>query len=178
MAKYNEMVFVDKKAQRYAEECCLYDPKKKRCILDVICCPEDCSFREEDPRKRIDQLQKICDRAKSPNLKNELQREIRSLWQRFAVGMEYAGWMEGYYADQRRGSGGGHSEGDTSNSAASLKQKLKDNRPIECKQTQAQREEYKEELKNWEETHEQLPKLSKMPFSRNKVDSYTGEPIK
>lgn len=70
-----------------------------------------------------------------------------------------------YKEDLHKGSKGGSSDSD-SNSRASLKQKMKDNRPTECKLTQSQREEIKTAIEEWEAKHGKLPRLSRSPLSR------------
>ena len=69
------------------------------------------------------------------------------------------------WADQHRGTKGGSSESD-SNGRAGLKQKMKDNRPVECKWNSAQREEIKTLTEQWEAEHGKLPKLSRSMLSR------------
>lgn len=88
----------------------------------------------------------------------------------------YGDWEQAYKEDKKRGSGGGNSESDA-NAKTSLKQKMKDNRPVECKLTASEREEIKEATKKFEEEHGALPKLSRAMVTRNKKDSYTGEKI-
>lgn len=73
------------------------------------------------------------------------------------------------WADQHRGTKGGSSESD-SNGRAGLKQKLKDNRPVECKWNSAQREEIKTLTEEWEAEHGKLPKLPRSMLSRGTKD--------
>lgn len=84
--------------------------------------------------------------------------------------------LEVYKEDKHRGHGGGSSESD-SNSEASIKAKMKDNRPLECKQTKEEKKFVTEATKAWEEEYGSLEKLSKNPLSTAKIDSYTGDPI-
>lgn len=70
-----------------------------------------------------------------------------------------------YNEDIRRGSKGGSSESD-SNNRASIKQKMKDNRPIETKWNSEEREQIKTLTEEFEAEHGKLPRLSRSPLSR------------
>lgn len=93
--------------------------------------------------------QKITEVTKE--MKEEQDRQIRAAWNE----------------DRHRGSKGGSSEPD-SNSRAGIKQRMKDNRPIECKLTKSEREEIKAATEEWEAENGKLPKLSRSILSRNK----------
>lgn len=86
--------------------------------------------------------------------------------------------LEAYNEDKRRGSGGGASDSD-SNNKTSIKAKMKDNRALETKSTQAQRDEYTKTLRDWEKKFGPLERLRPDDgMTRSKIDSYTGEEIK
>lgn len=80
-----------------------------------------------------------------------------------------------YMEDQHRGGkGGGSKEG---SNAAAAKAKMKDNRPLECKQTKTERDGYYNELNEWQEGNGKLEvhKTVGYGMNRTKVDSYTGQ---
>lgn len=83
-----------------------------------------------------------------------------------------------YEEDLRRGSRGSNSESDANNKT-SMKQKMKDNRALETKQTEADRKAYKEALDKFqEEKGVVLDKLQPNDgLTRSNIDSYTGEEI-
>jgi hypothetical protein len=70
-----------------------------------------------------------------------------------------------YNDSLHRGSRGGSSESD-SNNRASIKQKMKDNRPTECKWNSEEREQIKTLTEEFEAEHGKLPRLSRSPLSR------------
>lgn len=70
-----------------------------------------------------------------------------------------------YNESLHRGSRGGSSESD-SNNRASIKQKMKDNRPVECKWNSEEREQIKTLTEEFEAEHGKLPRLSRSPLSR------------
>lgn len=70
-----------------------------------------------------------------------------------------------YNDSLHRGSKGGSSESD-SNSRTSIKQKMKDNRPTECKWNSEEREQIKTLTEEFEAEHGKLPRLSRSPLSR------------
>lgn len=74
-----------------------------------------------------------------------------------------AAWNE----DSHRGSKGGSSESD-SNNRAGVKQRMKDNRLVECKLTKTEREEVKAATEKWESENGKLPRLSRSILSRGK----------
>lgn len=55
---------------------------------------------------------------------------------------------------------------------------MKDNRPLECKQTKQERQEYHDAVEDWEGENGALPKLGRSGMTRSKTNSYTGEPWK
>lgn len=161
-----------------------YNLKDKRCKVLAVkgCpsnCPKGCSSRVTDPAKYIKTLRDILNYNKAnPQFCAAIRREIREVQPDWTEeeDEQYKDWQQVYREDLNRGDRGGASESDANNKT-SIKQKMKDNRPIECKQSQAERDQVKQATKEWEEEHGKLDKLSRMPYSRNKVDSYTGEPI-
>ena len=153
---------------------CLHLRGSRCSALKVRSCSKECSYRLTDPVKYLKMLlDMICYNKTNPHQVAGYRKEIK------ALGIEdpYDGWEEVYKEEQRRGKGGGSSEGDTSNSAASMKQKMKDNRARECKLTIAQRAELKEMLTAWEEENGKLEHLGRSSMGKSKVDSYTGEEI-
>ena len=70
-----------------------------------------------------------------------------------------------YQEDLHRGTKGGSSDSD-SNSRASLKQKMKDNRPVDCKWNSEEREKIKALTEEFEKEHGKLPRLSRGALSR------------
>lgn len=76
-----------------------------------------------------------------------------------------------YEEDKHRGSKGGSSESD-SNNRASLKQKMKDNRPVECKLTSQKRADLKKATEDWEAENGKLPRLARNSMGRSKEDLY------
>ena len=150
-----------------------------RCLAySGVECSENCSARIKTIEEKIALLNCLLKGAAS-------KKEIRKLKQELMTarmvkynldGGKYSGWMSCYIADQHRGTGGGQSESDA-NAKTSMKQKMKDNRPVGVKPTKAQLQEYKEELQKWEAEHEKLERLSRTSMSHRKEDSYTGVPI-
>ena len=68
-------------------------------------------------------------------------------------------WHQVYLEEMRRGTGGGASESDD-NARTSMKQLMKDNRAQATKLTEAERKEYLETLREWEEVNGRLERLS------------------
>ena len=68
-------------------------------------------------------------------------------------------WHQVYLDEMRRGSRGGASEADD-NANASMKQLMKDNRAQSTKLTEAERREYLETLREWEEVNGRLERLN------------------
>lgn len=130
-------------------------------------CPSQCN----NPH----QLKKECQDIISKNQPNNpIVKECLYLIEKMdlIIGVEI---NKAYEEDKNRGSGGG-SKNCKPNTAA-LKQKMKDNRPIECKQTKEENKEYQEELKHWQEDHNEKLEVHKSVgygMNRGKVDSYTG----
>lgn len=163
---------------------CLNTTKHGKCkVLKVNSCPEECFARVTNPKVMLDRMEEMLQyNRNNPQSCAEIRKDIQRLRGEFdlpepeeKVGSPYSGLSQVYWEDVNRGSGGGSSEGNSNE--ASLKQKMKDNRPIECKPNSVQRKEVKEATEEWEKEHGKLPKLSRSPLSRNKKDSYTGEDL-
>mgnify|MGYP007130804525 CR=1 FL=1 len=86
---------------------------------------------------------------------------------------KFADWKQCYYEDLKRGERGGSSEQNSNPS----KPRTTDNRLVETKMNSIEREEYNKALQKWEAEHGKLDRLGR-GLSRNKVDEYTGKPIK
>lgn len=153
---------------------CFNRNAKGECLAytGVECC-ENCEARITTIQDKIDLLSDLLSYARSRTDKAELRKELdearrvqeaeRARW--------YEGWMECYYEDRHRGSGGGSSEHD-SNRSTSMKTLMKDNRGIDTKPTKSQRAEYQAELNKWEEENGKLPKLARSSLGKSKTDSY------
>ena len=105
--------------------------------------------REEALRLYGDKLVEINIKLNSPKFKREQEKQI----------------IAAYNSDRHRGSKGGSSESD-SNSRASIKQRMKDNRAQECRPTKTQRDEIKALTEEWEAENGKLPRLSRSMLSR------------
>lgn len=141
-------------------------------------CSNDCQARIKTIEEKISLISCLLLRVNNKKDKKKLNNELLMAKQAKAVLDEgkFEGWMSCYMEDLHRGSGGGQSESDA-NAKTSMKQKMKDNRPVGIKPTKAQLQEYKEELQKWEAEHEKLERLSRTSMSHRKEDSYTGVPI-
>ena len=135
----------------------------------------DCSSFTPDRKKIIKELEALITyNKKVHNFKS--YKDLEELVLRIKR-EERKEILEAYNEDRRRGAGGSNSESD-SNNKASIKAKLKDNRALETKSTQAEREEYARTLKEWEEANGPLERLRPDDgMTRRKIDSYTGEEI-
>ena len=135
----------------------------------------NCSSYTSDRLAVIKLLEGLKANCKSSNNTAEsLKKDITALKRVYEKELK-----EAYIEDTHRGTKGSNSESDA-NKKTSMKQKMKDNRPIECKTTVQGMMEYKEALQKFEE--EKGIKLDKLQpndgLTRNKIDSYTGEEIK
>lgn len=142
-------------------------------------CSNDCQARIKTIEEKISLISCLLLRVNNKKDKKKLNNELLMAKQAKAVLDEgkFEGWMSCYMEDLHRGSGGGQSESD-SNAKTSLKQKMKDNRPVGIKPTRAKTEEYKEALHKFEEeVGEKMEKLGRSGISHSKVDSYTKIPI-
>lgn len=118
-------------------------------------CPENCKARVTDKNEYIRTLQQMLDYNKgNSQTAAELRKEIKRLERRQGGNED---WMEVYLEDRRRGSGGGGSDKEK----CPNKPRIRDNRPVECKWSSAEREEIKEKTKEWEEENGKLEKLSR-----------------
>lgn len=142
-------------------------------------CSEDCSARIADVDSKIDLLRCLLSKAQAKKDRRKLEEELEAaqLVKEAIKAKKLEGWMSCYLEDLHRGEKGGASESD-SNRKTSMKQLMKDNRPVGVKPTRAQQEEYKEALHEFEEqVGEKMEKLGRTSLSHSKVNSYTGEPI-
>ena len=140
--------------------------------------PANCWAKVTDAKIYLKELDDLIElNTGNSNFLVKLRREREAFMKEYGLVVTNSSWYEVYLEDRRRGCGGGSSEQD-SNNKTSLKQKMKDNRPVECKESIAQnREQVKEELEKFEEEHGKLEKLSRSPVSRSKIDSYTGTKV-
>lgn len=142
------------------------------------CCPE-CSARIKTVDEKINLLTCLLVRAQAKKDKRRLEEELEAAREvkRAQEAGKLKDWMGCYLEDLHRGSGGGQSESD-SNRKTSLKQLMKDNRPVDVKPNKAQQQEYKQALAEFEEQiGEKMEKLGRTSLSHSKKDSYTGVPI-
>lgn len=158
---------------------CFNRDKEGKCLAFNVaqCCPE-CSARIRTVDEKINLLICLLSRAQARKDKRKLEEELVTACRVKAAqdAGKLEGWMSCYLEDLRRGEKGGASESD-SNRKTSLKQLMKDNRPVGVKPTKAQLEKYKEELTKWEEENGKLEKLGRTSMSHSKINSYTGVPI-
>lgn len=141
-------------------------------------CQEDCPARIKSAAHQVELLNCLIQNTPSKKDQRKLEDERRRVCQALYLEEQgkYEDWMSCYYQDTHRGEKGGASESD-SNRATSLKQLMKDNRPVGVKPTKAQQEEYKAALQEWEAQNEKLERLGRSGTTHRKVDSYTGVPI-
>ena len=159
---------------------CFNRDKNGECLAfnEAECCPE-CSARIKTVDEKINLLICLLVRAQAKKDKRRLEEELRAAKQfkEAELAGKLEGWMSCYLEDKHRGSGGGQSESD-SNRKTSLKQLMKDNRPVDVKLNKAQQEEYKQALAEFEERMgEKMEKLGRTSMSHSKIDSYTRVPI-
>lgn len=157
---------------------CFNKDKQGKCMAyKEARCYEGCSARISRIEDKISLLECLL-KGSSKKLARGLQEELAEARavQKAIQEKKYEGWMSCYLEDIHRGERGGQSEQDANN-RTSLKQKMKDNRSVDVKPTQAQKAEYKEAVKAWEEEHGKLERLGRTGMSHSKVDSYTGVPI-
>lgn len=143
-------------------------------------CSTRCPARINNIDQKINLLQCLLARTQSKKDRRRLTEELKDAKKVKTAVMEgkMADWMSCYMEDKHRGSGGGSSEGDSSNRAKGMKQLMKDNRPVGVKPTRAQQEEYKEALQEFEESvGEKMPKLPRSSMTHSREDSYTGSLI-
>ena len=160
---------------------CLNFFKGKCQALKKLDCSETCWARKTNVSEHLEMLQNIIYYNGLTNNHDTVwaaQAELSELCERYNIptegrGHPMDGWRQVYYEDQKRGKGGGSSEG---NVHRNTKQLMKDNRILETKNNSAERQAYKEAVQQWEEEHGKLEKLGRSSMSRSKVDSYTGDP--
>ena len=159
---------------------CFNRDKEGVCLAfnEAECCPE-CSARIKTVDEKINLLICLLVRAQAKKDKRKLEEELETAREvkRAQEAGKLKDWMGCYLEDLHRGSGGGQSESD-SNRKTSLKQLMKDNRPVDVKPNKAQQQEYKQALAEFEEqVGEKMEKLGRTSISHAKRDSYTGVPI-
>lgn len=159
---------------------CFNRDKEGECLAfnEAQCCP-DCSARIKTVDEKINLLTCLLIRAQAKKDKRRLEEELEAA--REVKKAQEAGklkdWMSCYLDDLHRGEKGGASESD-SNRKTSLKQLMKDNRPVDVKPNKVQQEEYKQALAEFEERMgEKMEKLGRTSMSHSKIDSYTRVPI-
>lgn len=159
---------------------CFNRSKEGRCMAYTRAeCSWGCPARISNIDQKINLLHCLLARSQSKKDIRKMTEELEDAYQvkRAIQEGKMEGWMSCYLEDLHRGSGGGQSESD-SNRKTSLKQLMKDNRPVGVKPTKAQTEEYKEALHQFEEEiGEKMEKLGRTSLSHSKVNSYTGLPI-
>lgn len=158
---------------------CFNRDKNGECLAYKVaeCCPE-CSARIKTVDEKINLLTCLLVRAQAKKDKRRLEEELEAAREvkRAREAGKLKDWMSCYLEDLHRGERGGASESD-SNRKTSLKQLMKDNRPVGVKPNKAQQEEYKQALAEFEEEQGKLEKLGRTSLSHAKRDSYTGVPI-
>lgn len=159
---------------------CFNRDKEGVCLAFNVaqCCPE-CSARIRTVDEKINLLVCLLAKAQAKKDRRKLEEELEAaqLVKEAIKAKKLEGWMSCYLEDLHRGEKGGASESD-SNRKTSMKQLMKDNRPVGVKPTKAQQEEYKAALHDFEEkVGEKMEKLGRTSLSHSKVNSYTGEPI-
>lgn len=167
--------------------CINLHPNGKKCkVLVNDECDENCSAKITDPLKYMAMLEDILLYSKDNSQScADIRKQMKDIIKRYNLQepeekielSAFKDWRKVYNEELHRGDRGGSSDKDA-NSATSMKQKMKDNRPPECKMTKSERQKIKEELEKWEAKHGKLEKLSRSPLTRTKIDSYTGEEIK
>lgn len=159
---------------------CFNRDKEGECLAFNVaeCCP-DCSARIKTVDEKINLLTCLLVRAQAKKDKRRLEEELDAARKVKAAQDDgkLEGWMSCYLEDLHRGERGGASESD-SNRKTSLKQLMKDNRPVDVKPNKVQQEEYKQALAEFEERMgEKMEKLGRTSMSHSKIDSYTRVPI-
>lgn len=150
-------------------DCLAY--KVRRCYLR---CPARIATLED----KIKLLTSLVSRAQSRKDRIRMEKELAlaKKAKELQDAGKYEGWMACYMEDRKRGEKGGASESDA-NRSTRMKALMKDNRPVDVKPTRVQQEEYKQALKEWEDEHGKLERLSRSSMSTSKVDSYTQEKV-
>ena len=158
----------------------------RRCkVLTVKPCPNDCFARVTDPQKYIETLEALMfyNWETNKQMVADLRKEVLAIRNKYNIADpeyekdlragKFADWKQCYYEDLKRGERGGSSEQNSNPS----KPRTTDNRLVETKMNSIEREEYNKALQKWEAEHGKLDRLGR-GLSRNKVDEYTGKPIK
>lgn len=151
-------VIIDKNDSIY---CYNLDQNGKCAAFNFMNCSKDCSARIGSLRQLLKLYKSLVYRSdEAPYYRTKVQ-EIK----RILAAEEGKQIQAAYLEDKHRGSKGGSSDSD-SNSRASIKQKMKDNRPVECKLSASKREEIKAAMEEWEAENGRLPRLSRSILSR------------
>ena len=140
---------------------------------------EPCSYYTSDQKKVIKDFEDMINYHVNTNSDKSKNQVIKGLRKEIKYIKEYynKSIKEAYREDKNRGTKGGNSESD-SNNKTSLKQKMKDNRSLETKLSKEEQAKINKATQEWEEENGKLPRLRPDDgFTRNKVDSYTGEII-
>ena len=155
-------VIIDKNDSVY---CYNLDESGKCAAFNLMNCSKDCSARIGSLRQLLKLYQSLVYRSEEAAYYRTKMQEIKRIIAAEENKQIQAAWLE----DKHRGSKGGSSDSD-SNSRASLKQKMKDNRPVECKLSASKREEIKAATEEWEAENGRLPRLSRSILSRGKEE--------
>lgn len=168
-------------------ECFNCHPNGRKCMALVVTeCPSDCQARITDPEKYVERLEEMLYyNGKNVQSCADIRKTLNHVRKKYNIPEldseikekpgAYSGLGKVYWEEVHRGEKGSHSEGNVNNQA--IKQRMKDNRPQECKMNKEQKQEIYDVTKQFEEEHGKLDKLSRSPLTRSKVDSYTGEKI-
>lgn len=151
-------VIIDKNESIY---CYNLDESGKCAAFNFMNCKKSCSARIGSLRQLLKLYQSLVYRSEEAAYYRTKMQEIKRILSAEENKQIQAAWLE----DKHRGSKGGSSDSD-SNSRASLKQKMKDNRPVECKLSASKREEIKAATEEWEAENGRLPRLSRSLLSR------------
>lgn len=169
------------------KRCFRCNPTGSRCIaLMVRECPTKCKARITDPEEYIEELKDMLTyNIKRTETCAQIRKDIKYVRKKYNLpgskeGIKdkpgiYSGLDKVYWEEIHRGEKGSHSEGNVNNQA--IKQRMKDNRPQECKLNREKKQEIYDATKQFEKEHGKLDKLSRGLLTRSKVDSYTGEDI-
>lgn len=103
--------------------------------------------------------------SENPQTKADLRKEMKKVIVENKIGA-YDEWRKCYNEELKRGKRGGGGEQD--GNSAGIKAKMKDNRPLACKWTKAERDEIRAETEKWEAEHGKLDKLSRSLLSKTK----------
>lgn len=153
--------------------CYNVDDDEKCMAYSVECCSKDCQARIATPQGLKQLLSSLDEETLSRNAKQRHKRLIIALDSMLESEVN-KDIMACWYAEQKKGKRGGGGDPGPKTS-----ERKKDNRDLETKWTDTERQEIHDLTKQWEEdNNHKLPRLGYSSMSRSKVDSYTGEEIK